>query len=211
MRVETLKRLRTVLTVALWISVVAAVISIGLTLVTGFLSDSPRAAIEGGILPTEGALDNSETIDGMGRLELVTSSQGTEFIGGIMWVEVESYGPVLVGTLAASLLRWGATILIVLALRHIVDSALTGRPFTAEHVRKIRTVAGAVWILALVVPGVGYLTQRFTASQVAWDTWELVPDLKISLSLVFLAFVVLIVGELYRAAVELQAEQHFTV
>lgn len=211
MRTKTLKRLRRVLTAALWISMVAAVISIGLTLVTGFLPDSPTAAIEGGILPTEGALDDSEVVDGLGGLEIVTNSQGTEFIGGVMWVEVDSYGPVLAGTLAASLLRWGSTIVIILALRHIVDSALGGRPFVAEHVRKIQTVAGAVWILTLLVPGVDYLTQIYTARQVAWDTWELVPDLKISLSLAFMAFVVLIVGQLYRAAVELQAEQDFTV
>jgi hypothetical protein len=104
----------------------------------------------------------------------------------------------------------GLTLLFLGHLRRIFEHVRRGVPFDAENAIHLRWLGVLLLGLAVITGVTELVTSLAVRSGLASDS-IVVPTLSIDVSLVFVALVLLVLGEIFRYGAELEDEQSYVV
>ena len=103
------------------------------------------------------------------------------------------------------------TLFIFWQLRRVMRSVLAGRPFASKNAWRIRIVGFVVVISQLAVPLAKYLIGRVILAEVALEGLALRPPIDVEPNGLFLGLAIVVLGEIFHRAAQLQREQSLTV
>ena len=103
------------------------------------------------------------------------------------------------------------TLFVFWQLRRVMRSVLAGRPFASRNAWRIRVVGFVVVASQLVAPLAKYLVGRVILAEVAVEGLALRPPLDIEPGGLFLGLAIVVLGEIFNHAAQLQREQSLTI